>query len=226
MTRATVKVRDAEFFNAGFILQDFAKMKIGDGDVAQFAAIWRPGSGEQRWATNLDDEAFKAKDSGFFEAGLRLQAFDVESGQFSGVWRAGTGEQRWASGLDHDEFKQRDATFFDQGLRLEQIVVDGGAFGGVWRPGAGEQRWASSMDVDAFKAKDTQFFDKGLRLTDVAVSGAGFAGSGFAITAVWRPGNGEQRWASRSTDDKQELVDLDAEFTAKGLRMEIIAVHR
>jgi hypothetical protein len=226
MTVATLKLRDTKFFPGGFVIRDLAKMKVSDGATAQFSAIWRPGTGEQHWVSGLDHEEFKAKDAAFFEKGLRLKVLDIEGGSFAAVWRPGSGEQRWASGLDHDEFKSKDADFFDKGLRLEQIGEEFGDFSGVWRPGTGEQRWASGMDLDEFKAKDAEFFERGLRLVDVSVSGDGFAGASFGIAAVWRPGTGAQRWASRSTDHKQQLVELDTELRAENLRMEIVAVHR
>jgi hypothetical protein len=222
MTRATLKLRDASNFAKGFILKDLAKMKVGDGDTAQFAAIWRSGSGEQRWKTGLDHDEFKDADADFFDKSLRLKVLDIEGESFTGVWRPGTGEQRWRSRLDDDEFKKQDAEFFGKGLRLVQIVRDYGDFAGVWTPGSGEQRWRAGMDLDEFKSQDDEFVARGLRLVDVAIIG-GFSAS---LTAVWRPGTGEQRWASRETDNKDELVEIDKEFVAKGLRMEIIAVHR
>jgi hypothetical protein len=76
------------------------------------------------------------------------------------------------------------------------------------------------------QAKDADCFKKGLRLEDVSVSGDGFAGIGFGIAAARRPGDGAQRRAARSTDHKQQLVDLDDELKAQDLRMETVAVHR
>jgi hypothetical protein len=222
MTIATVKARDKNLFAQGLILKDLAKTKEGDHDTAKFAAIWRPGSGEQQWASGMDLDEFKAKDAGFFKKGLRLTVMDIENGSFAGVWRSGSGAQWWHFGLDYDKFKAKDAEFFEKGLRLEQIDYEFGEFAGLWRPGSGGQRWASGMDLDEFKSKEAEFRKKGLRLVDVSITG----GFDREIVAVWRPGTGEQRWASRSTDKKQQLDDLDKDFVAQGLRMEIVAVHR
>jgi hypothetical protein len=144
------------------------------------------------------------------------------------AWRAGTGSQFWDSGMTIPTVKVQDKDLFAQGLILKDLAKmkegdhDTAQFAAISRPGNSAQRWASDMDLDEFKAKDAEFFKNGLRLVDVSITG----GFDQDIVAVWRPGTSEQRWASRSTGKKQQLEDLDKDFVAQDLRMEIVAVHR
>jgi hypothetical protein len=181
-----------------------------------YAAVWRPGSGEQRWRSGMTADEFKEQDQTYFDKGLRLTAVQIDNGRFLAVWRPGSGEQRWRSGMTADEFKKQDQTYFDKGLRLTTAQIAGSGFLGVWRPGSGEQRWRSGMTIDEFKKQDQTYFDKGLRLTTVQIRGGEFF-------AVWRPGSGEQRWRSGMTFN--EFRAQDKTYFDKGLRITALQVH-
>ncbi len=61
-----------------------------------FVAVWRPGSGFQKWVTGLDRDQFKTLDEAHFQLGKRLTSVDVyEWGgdSITGVWRNGSGAQ-------------------------------------------------------------------------------------------------------------------------------------
>src|SRR5262245_49034458 len=103
-----------------------------------YVAVWRPGSGEQRWRSGMTADEFKDQDKTYFDKGLRLTAVQIDDGRYLAVWRPGGGEQRWRSGMSADEFKDQDKTYFDKGLRLTTAQIADGKYVGVWRPGGGE----------------------------------------------------------------------------------------
>src|SRR3954470_11706984 len=86
--------------------------------MSRFAAVWRPGSGEQRWRTGMSLDEFKSHDTDFFQKGLRLADLSIRGDNVAAVWRAGSGEQHWRTGMTVDDFKAHDTELFNKGLRL------------------------------------------------------------------------------------------------------------
>lgn len=88
---------------------------------ASYLAVWRPGSGAQRWVTGASDDDFRTKDKGYFDQGLRLFDIEIHGGKFSGVWRPGSGAQWWFFGNDYEMVLGRDKSYFDGGPRLLKV---------------------------------------------------------------------------------------------------------
>jgi len=175
------------------------------------AAVWRPGTGEQRWSVGSPD-SFKSDDTFAFKHALRISSITANGDQLGGVWRPGTGEQRWESGMSANDFKAADAQWFAKGLRITAVS---GGLTAVWRPGTGEQRWETGMSHSDFKTEDAKWFDHGLRIAALTVNGGNF-------TAVWRPGTGEQRWSSGMSVG--EFKAQDANWFNHGLRIASLSV--
>ena len=91
--------------------------------MRRFAAVWRPGSGEQQWRTGMSVDEFKSHDTDFFKKGLRLADLSIRGDSVAAVWRAGSGEQHWRTGMSVDEFKAQDTGLFNKGLRLADLEI-------------------------------------------------------------------------------------------------------
>ena len=153
--------------------------------MRRFAAVWRPGSGEQQWRTGMSVDEFKSHDTDFFKKGLRLADLSIRGDSVAAVWRAGSGEQHWRTGMSVDEFKAQDTGLFNKGLRLADLEIYNGRYAAVWRAGNGAQHWRSGMSADQLENEDSTQFAKGMRLLDVE------AYDGDKFTAVWHSGTGE-----------------------------------
>jgi hypothetical protein len=72
------KAQDAKFvFQKGLRL---VELELRDGLISSaFAAVWKPGSGEQHWWSGKSINELEAKDAEFFSKGLRLQVLDMSS---------------------------------------------------------------------------------------------------------------------------------------------------
>jgi hypothetical protein len=191
--------------------------------VRSYTAVWRPGTGEQRWWSGSPAN-FKSADKGYLSKGLRLVTIDrddqtlgaagwainfTHEDRIIGVWRPGSGEERWCTGMSVDDFKQLDDDHFANGLRLRSVDKSGSSVSAVWNKGSGEQRWASGLSVDEFTKKDAAYFERGLRLVAIDIDDDEYF-------AVWRPGSGGQRWFCGSFD---AFKAKDSKYFEDGLRL-------
>jgi len=169
--------------------------------VRSYTAVWRPGTGEQRWWSG-DPDNFASVDQGYLSKGLRLVTVDrdddtlgmtgwainfTHEDRIIGVWQPGSGEERWCTGMSIDKFKQLDNEHFASGLRLRSVDMSDGKVSAAWHKGSGEQHWASGLSVDEFTKLDAGYFAKGLRLVAIDLDDDKYF-------AVWRLGSGAQRW--------------------------------
>ncbi len=187
MTVTELKNNDANYFNKGMRIVTVDTYKVSSVPLKlSYAAVWRPGSGEQRWRVGMNAAEFKSHDDTYFAKGLRIAALDVQSGSIAAVWRPGVGEQRWRLGMNVDQLKSQDAEYFQKGLRLVMLKRHSDGFAAVWRPGSGAQRWAAGMRTSTFKENDQKYLGQGLRLVTLDTYDGRW-------NAVWRAGAGEQR---------------------------------
>ncbi len=184
------KAQDAEYFAQGLRITSIDVFRYtGFGDLS-YTAVWRPGSGGQRWRSGMSIEEFKAQEAQYIKEGWRIAAFDIQSGEVFAVWRPGTGVEKWWTGISSAELKDREAEYRAQGLRIVVLVQHGSNdFAAVWRPGSGSQLWATGMSFDQFAAQDTIHFKQGFRLASLDAYGGEYM-------AVWRNdlGGGAQFW--------------------------------
>ncbi|MBY5161916.1 M23 family metallopeptidase [Salsipaludibacter albus] len=179
------------------------------------AAVWQPGTGEQRVRWGMTGDQFKDQDTTYFNRGLRLRSLALRGGRMAAVWRPGSGEQRVRWGMAGDQFRDQDTAYFNRGLRLRCLEVEDGRIAAVWQPGSGEQRVRWGMSGGQFKDQDTAYFDRGLRIHAMAIDNG--------IAAVWRPGSGEQRvrWGMTAS----EISTQDSTFFARGLRLSALVAE-
>lgn len=180
-----------------------------------YAAVWRPGSGAQWVHAGITADEFKAKDSGYFNQGLRIVSLVVRDGKFTAVWQPGSGAQWVHWDLSADDFKAKDGGYFNQGLRIAALSIHGGRFAAVWRPGSGAQWIHWGLSGDEFKAKDSGYFNQGLRITQLEVDGG-------KLAAVWRPGAGAQ-WVHWGLTGAQ-MEAKDQIYFPQGLRLITMSV--
>ena len=211
MTVDELKLLDASYFARGLRITTIDTYKHSSFPLKlTYAAVWRPGSGEQRWRAGMSYEEFKAKDEAYFARGLRLAALDIQSGSVFAVWRPGVGEQRWRLQMSIDQLEKQDEEYFKNGLRLAMLKRHSDGFAAVWRPGTGAQRSVAGMRLSTFKENDQKFFQEGLRLVAVDTYGGRW-------NAVWRAGAGEQRvdWGMPFETLKTRTRD----YAKRGLRL-------
>lgn len=206
-----LKLHDAAYFKKGMRIATIDTYKVSSVPLKlSYAAVWRPGSGEQRWRVGMSYEEFKTKDDTYFARGLHLASLDIQSGSVAAVWRPGVGEQRWRLQMSIDQLEKQDEEYFKKGLRLVMLKQHSDGFAAVWRTGSGGQRWKSGMRTSTFKESDQKFFDQGLRLVALDTYGGRWI-------AVWRASAGEQRvdWGLPFEAVKNRTRD----YAKRGLRL-------
>lgn len=185
--------------------------------MSNYSAVWRPGTGAQRWVAGYTFDQLKAEDEAQFAAGSRMRILrKIEDNSYLAVWRSGSGGQHWWAGISHDEWHPIDADMVKKGYRLTALDYQGDVISAVYHPGSGAQYVHGGITFEQLQQLHSDYFSKGLRLVTMERM---YSSDWNELMAVWRSGTGGQYWYSNTGSSWEDFKQKNLKYYNEGYRL-------
>lgn len=177
------------------------------------------------WQVGTNDADFKAKDMELFNAGFRVNSFNIRRGAFNATW-GWTGAKtefqvtRW--NMDWFGLLAWDQHFKSEGHRIETVdrYGDGGTlYAATWRPGEGEQILEAPGGLNTYFGQPDKFLVHKYERQGLEVHAMGH--NGYAVAAYrLKRGNYHQEWTYNTAS---AFKGYDASCRQDGYRMSFLS---
>lgn len=216
MSTDTFRAQSKEHFDDGFRLVSIAAHRTSDVPRRYaYTAVWRPGSGAQRWRMGMTTKQLESESLERFRAGQRISCIERrDDGQIWAVFHPGQGAQWWRSGMSWNQLRTEDTRRFGEGMRLVAIKryrrQTNNRYLAVWRSGSGSQIARASMSRSELGRHAWDNWHDGLRVTWLDLVQGNYV-------AIWRPGSGTE-WIHTGLD-ATDFRETDGHYFSQGLRL-------
>ncbi|MEO6037999.1 MAG: peptidoglycan DD-metalloendopeptidase family protein, partial [Saprospiraceae bacterium] len=179
-TAADLVQRDNLNKNSGLRMTDLSVTK--NGNVLEYSAVWRAGSGVSKVQLGTTWAAFTTEWSALSGQGYRLIDLEVFTDlngnlKYAGVYGAGNWGYQLIAGLSQAAFNTKWSEFGAQGYRLVDVEVykSGGStyYAGVFKAGSGGYALWHASSWSSFTTKWNELSGQGYRLVDLDTDGTG-----------------------------------------------------